>query len=206
MKKISLIILFFWLILPCHAQTYCYKSLFKVDSKTDVREKTSGGIEYVTFTSGKARCYFSDEDGTTKHESEGYQTMYGMVMPNSDKYSGYNTYEYEKKENDMYIYKCTTTYYTYVVPNYYMGESGGYYPMRQTISYLYFSTDYSRMNKWDDPQTYFIKSNNRNIQAAQSGYSMGSSIVSSGSSSSYVYVFERTSAPKKNDTTPSRLY
>ena len=52
-------------VLSVSAQTYCYKNLYKVN-KNGVKEKTSGMIEYITFTNNKSTCYESDENGIAK--------------------------------------------------------------------------------------------------------------------------------------------
>lgn len=204
MKRL-LIFLFFFCTIDAFGQTFCYKSLYRVDIDTEVKEKMTEEIRYITFTSKRAKCYFSDAEGNTVEKSEGVQSFFGMAMPNPRRYSGRNTYEYIGTENEMYIYRSTTTEYMYVVPNYYMGEPGGYYPFSQSITYLYFSKDFLRMNQWSDPETHYIKSTNQSVLVAQSGYSMGKSMASTTGNSSYIYVYEQIAAPNK-DKAPSRMY
>ena len=204
MKRL-LLFLFFFCMIDASAQTLCYKSLCRVDIDTEVKEKTTEEIKYITFTSKMAKCYFSDSEGNTVEKSEGVRSTFGVVMPHAMRYSGQNTYEYIGTENEMFIYRSTTTEYIYIVPNFYIREPGGYYPFSQSITYLYFSKDFLRMNQWCDPETHLVKSTNQGVLAAQSGYSKGESMFSTTRHSSYIYVYEQISAPNK-DKAPSKMY
>ncbi len=119
-------------------QTFCYKHLYNVDKKTGVKmESRQKDLCYFTFNSNKSFCYLSDENGIKKNPSQ---------MPfSTSRTKGANEYKYIGKENNMYIFKATV-------------ETLGFNPMavngQQLLftqyQYLYFSTDYKRLNTWDD--------------------------------------------------------
>lgn len=205
MKRIVLLLIAFVVCLALSAQTYCYQQTQRVEKDTGVKTKGSDKYCYITFINNKACCYFSDKDGTTTEEPAGYTSMFGVST--GQRYEGKNYYRYQGKENGLYAYKAETTYYSMIPANYYMGERGGYYPMYTKRSYLYFNSSFDRINAWDDPKTYVVSnssSDSQLVRAARAGFAMGTSYGTT--SNTYIYVYEKRSAPSDSSDNPTVFY
>ncbi len=108
---------------------------------------------------------------------------------------GWGEYRYVKTENGVHIYKGT-------VKSYVMAYGGGYELYKIQDEYLYFSSDYSKLNCWTDDATYH----------GNSGYGAGAAIGQSLSEdamgaklSQLVHVYERVSAPGQASA-PAQMY
>lgn len=74
-----------WAVLPCSAQTYKYKAIYRVERSTEVKNEAHGEI-YVTFVKGKQSCYRSDKKGIAS--------------------DGGHSYSYQGRLNGNITYKC----------------------------------------------------------------------------------------------------
>lgn len=209
MKKVILFFISFNLSLAIHAQTYCYQQTLKVEKETGVKSKGSNKYCYITFLNDKSSCYFSNADGTTTSESSGVISNFGFST--GQRYEGRNYYVYKGIENGLYVYMAETTTYSYINPNLYSGERGGYYPMSKSRVYLYFNTSFDRMNEWSDPKTYLVESSSSDspiLKAARAGAAMGTDAGTSiaGGSTTYIFVYERTTPPSDGSDRPTIFY
>lgn len=160
MKKVFIL---FWSVFCCVAligQTYFYEFECFVDSDTGVKSGSSNPASlhrYITFTNNKSVCYFSDEKGlaTGKESSSGI----GYLPP---MWQGGVKYKYTGTKNGRYVYESIETYSMYGYGNMYTGEQSGYFKIYDTKKYLYFSSDYSRVNAWTDPYHYMYSAPNNN--------------------------------------------
>lgn len=119
MKKVLMISIMLLVgALSANAQTYCYKNLYKVN-KNGVKEKTSGMIEFITFTNNKSTCYESDENGIAKTHTLACH--------------------YIRSENGILVYKGEQKGVNMG------GGFGGLVAGGWSLDYL-FSSDYSRLN------------------------------------------------------------
>jgi hypothetical protein len=129
-----------------NAQTYQYRYLHTVD-EDGVKTKGSGTNVYITFTnSQKNVCYFSDKKGTkSEHED-----IYRYVKNQNNTYTYMCDVEAEAKKK----YPCTGNHFfdqwgeikcmnCASVEGYVAGTRFAY---GTTKLYLYFSTDFTRMN------------------------------------------------------------
>lgn len=209
MKKVLLFLIVFHLSSAIHAQTFCYQQTMKVEKETGVKSKGSNNYSYITFQNNKSSCYFSNADGTTTSESSGYVSYFGMST--GERYEGRNYYVYKGEENGLHVYMAEETTYSYINPNYYSGERGGYYPMSKRRVYLYFNTSYDRMNEWSDPKTYLVESSSSDspiLKAARAGTAMGASAGQSisGGSTTYIFVYEKRNSPSDSSKNPTIFY
>ena len=77
--------------------------------------------------------------------------------------------------------------------------------------YLYFNKSFDRMNEWSDPKTYLVESSSSDspiLKAARAGTAMG---VSDGESiargsTTYIFVYEKKSAPTESSNNPTIFY
>lgn len=150
MKKIflSLIVLF----AGCNmvdAQTYYYKIISKVNPETGVKSSCSDNM-YITFTSNKNVCYKSDQSGNKTSGGYDKRKEFGTSGLNYlGNYVGASEYgcfrecdgvfHYSRSINSMYEYKC----YYY---DYHLIWGGGRVKDEEGYLYIYFSTDYQRLN------------------------------------------------------------
>lgn len=190
MKRIilSLIILF-----ACNsiaeAQTYCYRSAYRVNKDTGVKEEQYHSLSYYTFNSNKSFCYLSDENGMAANSSN---NRFGMNLTRT---KGWGEYRYVKTENDVHIYKGT-------VESYAMVYGSGYELYETQDTYLYFSSDYSKLNKWTND------AKNHGNSGYGAGAAIGRAMVENATGtkpSQFVYVYERVSAPGQASA-PTQMY
>jgi len=206
MKRFLILLVTACLAVSVNAQTYCYQQTAKVEKATGVKSKGSDKYSYITFSNNKRSCYFSDADGNSTKPTSGTVTTFGYST--GERYDGENYYVYQREENGTYVYMKEVVYSMYVQPNYYMGESGGHYPMYKRRVYLYFSKSYDRMNEWTDPQTYLVQSSASDSQVLKSlraGYAMGTSAVPA-STNTTVFVYEKRDKPADQSNDPVILY
>lgn len=158
MKKL---VLFLIVLFACNgvaeAQTYYYKLTSKVNPDTGVKKSYSDNM-YITFTNNKNVCYESDKEGNKKYDKHaelgtngatgrfGYvsNTIYGPFGPIVSqpcpaaifrKCDG--VFHYSRSINGMYEYKCY--YYDYYC-------NGNNDKVEDGYLYIYYSTDYQRIN------------------------------------------------------------
>lgn len=138
MKKITLILATLFIYNLAVSQTLCYKHVYNVNKKTGVKSESShNSLYYYTFNANKSYCYLSDENGMKMKPSQ---------MPfSTSRTKGANEYNYVRKENGMYIFKATEQTFGFNP----MAANGQQLLFTQ-YRYLYFSSDYKRLNTWDD--------------------------------------------------------
>ncbi|MDE6778128.1 MAG: hypothetical protein K2J51_01450, partial [Alistipes sp.] len=134
------------------AQTYCYKYAYRVNKDTGVKKELHHNLSFYTFNSNKSFCYLSDENGMKGSINNGI----GMNITRTD---GWGEYRYIKTENGVHIYKGT-------VKRYSISYGGGYELYETEDEYLYFSSDYDKLNRWTDDA----------ITHGNSGYGAGAAI------------------------------
>lgn len=108
---------------------------------------------------------------------------------------GYGEYRYIGTNNGRLVYKAT-------IRTYAMAYGRGYELAETENEYLYFSSDYKKMNKWsEDPQSH-----------GNGGYGAGAAIgrsiaenVTGTKNSQFVHVYERVSAPGQASA-PTQMY
>lgn len=187
------------------AQTYCYKKVAKVDADTKIKVAVDESFHYITFINHKGSCYFSNQNGITIKESSGRKQTIGVDY---ETYDGENYYVYCGEENDRFVYVKTVTWSFYVQPNYYVAGSGRLYPYVKKKAFLYFSKSFDRVNEWEDPNDYWIPSNNEIVIARQNGGKLGKETARNiiGKFVSYIYVYEKASEPVIKSNAPNIMY
>lgn len=192
MKKIflSLIVLFSGCNMV-EAQTYCYKYAYRVNKDTGVKSELHHSLSFYTFNSNKSFCYISDENGMKKSKITGMGASYSNIS----RTDGWGEYKYLRTENGVHIYKAS-------IKSYAMVYGRGYELYETQNEYLYFSSDYSKMNLWsEDPQSH-------GNSGYGSGVAIGRSIVENVTgekNSQFVHVYERVSSPGQASA-PTHMY
>lgn len=132
MKKLLMISVMLLIgALSVSAQTYLYKYLYSVD-ENGVKSQGNPVKWYYTFSNNKGTVYKSDKDGN----SFGAYGTSTFVKSSTQT----DTYEYIGKENGILKYKQKD--YTEIT-------WGGIVQKVEGSKFLYFSSDFSRMNlKW----------------------------------------------------------
>lgn len=187
MKKL---VLFLIVMFACNgiaeAQTYCYRYAYRVNKDTGVKSELHHSISFYTFNSNKNFCYVSNENGMKESKA---------TLDNVSRTDGWGEYKYIRTENGIHIYKAS-------IKSYAMVYGRGYELYETKNEYLYFSSDYSKMNRWsEDPQSH-------GNSAYGSGAAIGRSIaenVMGEKNSQFVHVYERVSSPGQASA-PTRMY
>ena len=138
----------------CYTPEYRYMSDYVVNTGTGEKKKTDN-TSYFTcvFSNDMTICYNMSGDKLTKDCYGSWEGRYGYNE------KGCYEYKYVKTENGVKIYKKEGTFYRDAKQSkmtwYYAGDGqwkyrGGewvYSGLGEIIEYIYFSTDYSKMNK-----------------------------------------------------------
>lgn len=190
MRKLLIIAVFIVSSISCMAQTYRYERVYSVNRNTEVKQKSSGEY-YITFTSNKNKCFFSDKDGYKPKQSN----MFTIMPEYRDE--DYGVYRYKGKRNGMLIYQATNRSYSTYQREVYKIE----------YEYLYFSEDYSKINEFSGdveyPTVYSPEASGQ-----QSGSIAGSASFESVSGSKrgdIIWVYEERES-KSNAQIPTYLY
>lgn len=202
---------FIFIVCACfniEAQTYCYKITMCVEKETGIKRKGYDNYYFITFINNKRNCYFSDKDGNTTTNSSSSSSLFYNPYPN--KYEGENYYTYKGVEDGYYVYEEVVTTFSYVSPNLYMGERGGYYSTSKRYKYLYINKNYDRINEWTDPEIYNVSASSSDSQALKAmkmGMAIGSNIAPKNPNrKTTIYVYERTTAPQEKTKSPIIFY
>lgn len=137
MRKLLIIAVIIVSSLSCMAQTYRYELVYSVNRDTEIKKKSSGEY-YITFTSNKSKCFFSDKDGYKPKRSNMF-----MIEPEF-RDEDYGVYCYKGKRNGMLIYEAINRSYSTYQREVYIIE----------YEYLYFSEDYNKINKFSGDVEY----------------------------------------------------
>lgn len=208
MKRVLLFFLVVCAYSSVVAQTYCYKITMCVEKETGIKRKGYDNYHFITFINNKRNCYFSDKDGNTTTNSSSSSSLFYNPYPN--KYEGENYYTYKGVEDGYYVYEQVVTTLSYVSPNFYLGERGGYYPTSKQYTYLYINQNYDRINKWADPEIYNVSessSDSKALKAMKWGMAVGSNLAPKNPNrKTTIYVYEKTTAPQEKTKSPIIFY
>lgn len=190
MKRLLIIAVIIVSSISCMAQTYRYEQVYSVNRNTDVKKKSSGEY-FITFTSNKNKCFFSDKDGYKPKQS----SMFTVIPEYRDE--DYGVYRYKGKRNGMLIYEAINRSYSTYQREVYEIE----------YEYLYFSEDYNKINKFSGdveyPTVYSPEA-----RGQQSGTIAGSASFESANNckrGDIIWVYERREN-NSNAQIPTHLY
>ena len=158
MKRYLIIVLLFVSVSGlCNTSKYRYMSNYIVNTGTGEKQKVDN-TSYFTcvFSNDMSICYEMIGDELKKDHYNNSNVTKGVY---GYKETGCYEYRYLKTENGVKIYKKEGSYYKYASQSkiewYYAGGTewkyrGGewsYSGLEKKIEYIYFSTDYSKMNQ-----------------------------------------------------------
>lgn len=208
MKKIFVFLL---TMICCNiiiGQTYFYEFECFVDSETGVKRGSSSPSDlhkYITFTNNKSICYFSDEKGNATGKEHNYYS-FSIYSLKSEILDGGVKYYYKGIENGSYKYEAITTYSTmyrkYSI--YDTREDGLYHKIYDKKKYLYFNSDYTRANEWEDPY-YYVYNAPQTSQLARSDIEMYRKMNNQKRQSS-ITVYNKAVSPEERKKSPSTFY
>jgi len=136
------------------SQVYSYICDYNVNTGTGERKRWHTTLQFFCrFNADKTICYETDEQGKLKSEIYPGDEKKGKVGYGSYNHQGCYEYKYIGTENGVRIYQEYCTYYQQ--SDYEKDNRGLYIKNAQRLysnpksytTYIYFSTDYSKMNK-----------------------------------------------------------
>lgn len=157
MKRIFILLFFVSCISVVFGQTYYYRYLYHVDKDTGVKTKKESWVK----SGGVYMTFTNNSSYCYMSDKDGFRVKYGG-----------DSYRYIGNDNGRLTY-----YHS-------LRDTGNIFMQNYPLCYYYFSTDFSRLNTWNDCSDMKL------------GIPPSNDIV----------VYERAAAPAPKKNTPDRLW